>query len=423
MRMMALGASGLALALVLAGVSPSGTTAFQIAVEGFALASAPLFLIAVGPPKLLLAAWRRDADAELQHTLAGLVSAVTPQEVASALLPHATQALGGRGSVLVDREGHVIGAHGIDRDQAAEIARGNVTVVSRPEGDSSIVDFPLQEGRLLVEASVFTPYFGREEIMYMGALAGLIDLALARSRLSAQERIVLAELQSANETMRDFVAIASHDLRTPISVIRGFADVLASDGGSISHEERRSYLDAIGRQSDHLARLVEDLLTVSRIDARAVEPRPAAVDVESAVRRAVQDSRHAAGEILVETTPGLRANADPEHLARILQNYIDNAFAYGRPPVRVTTSGNGSSVQIRVIDAGVGVPPEFVPRMFEKFARADKAKSSKAQGTGLGLSIVRGLARAGGGEAWYERAPSGGACFVVSFPRVEASGG
>jgi len=415
MRMLGLAAAGLAVALILAGVSPSSASPLSIAAQALGLAAAPLFLIGVGPPRMLLALWREQEQEEFRRTVTGLMEATTPGDVAHAFLPHVTRMLGGRASLLVDTSGEVIGSFGFTDDEVHSVAAGDVSKIERPEGDSSIMSVPLDEGRLVVEASAYTPYFGREELLFLGGFTGLIDLALARSRLIASERAALEDLRSANETMRDFVAIASHDLRTPISVIRGFSEVLAADWQKVGDEEKRGYLDAIGRQSGYLARLVEDLLTVSRIDARAVEPQLVTVDVEAAMRRAVENSPYVDGHVNVEAAPGVRAWADVEHFARILQNYLDNAFAYGKPPVRILAERNDGTVQVRVIDAGPGVAPEFVPRMFEKFARADKAKSKSTQGTGLGLSIVRGLARAAGGDAWYEPAPGGGACFVVSF--------
>ena len=416
MRMLGLGAAGLALALILAGVAESSASGLSIAAQSLGLAAAPLFLIGVGPPRMLLALWRDQEEEEFRRTVTGLMGATTPADVARALLPHATRMLGGRASVLVDARGDVMGSFGFTDDEARVVASGDITTIARPEGNSSILSVPLDEGgRLVIEASPYTPYFGREELQFIGGLTGLIDLALARSRLMASERAALEELRSANETMRDFVAIASHDLRTPISVIRGFSDLLSADWQKVADDDKRGYVEAIRRQSGYLARLVEDLLTVSRIDARVIEPHLVPVDVDAAVRRAVENSPYPDGQIRIEPAPGVQALADVEHLARILQNYLDNAFAYGQPPVRIVTGPSDGTVQVRVIDAGSGVPPEFVPRMFQKFARADKAKSKRTQGTGLGLSIVRGLALAAGGDAWYEPAPGGGACFVVSF--------
>jgi signal transduction histidine kinase len=103
-----------------------------------------------------------------------------------------------------------------------------------------------------------------------------------------------------------------------------------------------------------------------------------------------------------------------------VQNLVKNALVYGAPPVRVSLTSEDGSIVVRVSDNGAGVAPEFVPRLFEKFARADKKKSDDARGTGLGLSIVRGLAQANGGDAWYEPNTEAGATFAFRLPLVDA---
>ncbi|MGH2678216.1 MAG: sensor histidine kinase, partial [Actinomycetota bacterium] len=108
---------------------------------------------------------------------------------------------------------------------------------------------------------------------------------------------------------------------------------------------------------------------------------------------------------------GLRVRVDPDHLEQILMNYVSNAMRYGRPPVRIDAGRRDRFVEIVVADSGSGVPPAFVPRLFEEFAQAGRSGT----GTGLGLSIVLGLARAQGGDAWYE-AGEPGARFCVRLP-------
>ena len=108
--------------------------------------------------------------------------------------------------------------------------------------------------------------------------------------------------------------------------------------------------------------------------------------------------------------------ADRRHLGRILDNYLQNAFKYGEPPVRIDATQVGDMVEVRVLDHGTGVPAEFVSRLFSKFARANTASTKAQQGTGLGLSIVRGLAEANGGHVRYEPNVPHGSCFFVQLP-------
>jgi signal transduction histidine kinase len=114
----------------------------------------------------------------------------------------------------------------------------------------------------------------------------------------------------------------------------------------------------------------------------------------------------------VTAADGLRARADPQHVQHILVNYLANALKHGRPPVGIEVREQEGWIEALVTDHGAGVPAEFIPRLFEKFAQAEATEG----GTGLGLSIVRGLARAQGGEAWYQPAEPEGAAFGVRLP-------
>jgi signal transduction histidine kinase len=120
--------------------------------------------------------------------------------------------------------------------------------------------------------------------------------------------------------------------------------------------------------------------------------------------------------VTVSCSPDLIVRVDPQDLGRILDNYLQNAFKYGEPPVRIEAARVGDLVEVRFLDHGPGVPPQFVPRLFGRFARADTPATKSQKGTGLGLSIVRGLAEANGGSARYEPGVPDGSCFVVELP-------
>lgn len=428
MRTLSLGSLGLALALVVAGAGPATDEASvqQVIVQFLALLSAPLFLLGAAPPGIVLAAWRRPELAELQEAERALMEADRPSAVAGPLLPHAARILGGRAALLVDCDGRAIASYGLSVDEAGETAarvagRDGSGIV----GDGSVLAVPMEAGWLVVLATPYTPYFGQDEAAALKALAVYTDLALARTELAQRERVIAEELKTANESltatneaMKEFVAIASHDLRTPITVIQGFTAMMEGQWGNLEDDQKRKYIASIERQAQHLSRLVNDLLTISQIDAGAVEPRAQALELKQLVERALEglgDRRTGIGDAVPS---GLKIWGDEEHVFRILGNYISNALAYGGPPIHVEAQESGDSVEICVVDHGAGVPPDFRPRLFEKFARADKKLSKATQGTGLGLSIVRGLARAGGGDAWYEPNTPSGSRFIVRFPAV-----
>ena len=227
-----------------------------------------------------------------------------------------------------------------------------------------------------------------------------------------------AALVDNNEAMKDFVAVASHELRTPTTVIRGFASTLQRRWDDLDDMSKREFVDAVARSAQRLSRLVDDLLIVSRIDADGATDEAELVDVGESVLAAV-DEMGGEGSIVrvdIDVDGAPRAFMAPHHLRRIVRNLLENAIRYGQPPVEISAREVGGAIEVRVSDHGEGVPPEFVTRLFERFARADTAVSREKGGTGLGLSIVRGLVQANGGEVGYEPAPSGGACFVVRLP-------
>ena len=225
-----------------------------------------------------------------------------------------------------------------------------------------------------------------------------------------------ADLKVVNEAMRGFVAVAAHDLRSPLTSIVGFSTVLTSNWAAFSEEDRRKFVATIDRQSQNLVRLVDDLLTLSNIEGGVLNTRPELIVLGEAIDRYLEASGGDTASVSVSCAPDLVVRVDPSHLRRILDNYLQNAFKYGEPPVRIEAIRVGDVVEVRVLDHGPGVPPEFVARLFGKFARADTSGTRTEKGVGLGLSIVRGLAEANGGEARYEPGARNGGCFLVRLP-------
>jgi signal transduction histidine kinase len=415
MQTLALGAVGVALALLASGTSSSSETdevrPSEIVSQALVLLSAPLFLLGFAPPATVLAFWRRREEADLRAAEMGLMQALSAADVAASLLPKVTTLVGGRGAAILGHDGSVIGVHSMTEDEVTAASEQSLT---QPHLDAAIADgerlwVPIGPGWLVVLVTPFTPFFGREESRSLLALGVLTDLALSRADLYERER-------NNVETMRDFVAIASHDLRTPTAVITGYASMLTNKWAALSDDQKHQMVATISRQGVHLARLIEDLLTISQIEAAVIPTAPEELDLRERLAQLLHDLGAVGGEVPCDVPAGLRVYADPEHLRRIVTNYVRNAGIYGAPPVSLTARRVDGGVEIAVADSGPGVPPEFAPRLFEKFARADKKMSKATEGTGLGLSIVRGLARAAGGDAWYAPNEPTGSIFSVRLP-------
>jgi signal transduction histidine kinase len=414
MRTMGTGAFILAAILVVSAFGPQSQdpTPTSIVVALVGLLAGPFFLFGFSPPGILRTYWRRKEELAMRQMEIGLVRAISRQEIADALLPAVVNLLGGRGAALIDPDGVVLGQRGLEQHEVdalrEQVSLGTEYYEALEIDDCRII--PMETGWLVVFTGPFTPFFGTDEMQMLSAASVMADLALGRAKLFELET-------QAREAMRDFVAIASHDLRTPVTVIQGFAQLMSGQWDLLGDEKKKEYAAAISRQVQALDRLIRDLLTVSRLDVDEVDVVPQEVDVMEAARATVEAVALDAN-VTVSGDECPLAIADPDHVSRMLQNYVRNAITYGAAPIEVDVTGGLDWVTVYVRDHGVGVPADFVPHLFEKFARVDKKKSKAVQGTGLGLSIVRGLARANGGDAWYEDHNGAGTCFAFRLPRA-----
>ena len=231
---------------------------------------------------------------------------------------------------------------------------------------------------------------------------------------------LLARLDQSFESMRRFVADASHELRTPISVIRGEADVaLSSERSSADYRES---LAIILDESRRLSRLVDDLLNLARADAGHVNLHVEEFyfnDLVSECCRSVQRLA-AARDIHLECRCGddVSFRGDEQLIRRLVLNLLDNAIRYTPPGGRVVAEleANAPDLRLRVSDTGMGIAPESAPHVFERFFRGDKARSREDGGFGLGLSIVKWIAESHNGRVDLVSRPDEGSTFSVSFP-------
>ncbi|HYU08808.1 MAG TPA: ATP-binding protein [Gemmatimonadales bacterium] len=230
----------------------------------------------------------------------------------------------------------------------------------------------------------------------------------------------ITDLRRLETVRRDFVANVSHELKTPLTAIAGYAETLATESPS-------TFAETILKNAHRMQRLVDDLLDLSRIESGGWRPEPVAVDVESAARDAWEPfaERAAARRVAFESaTPAARTiNVDPEALRQIFTNLFDNALRHssenGR--IRVATDPRTDEIVVTVADNGSGIPSEHLPRIFERFYRVDASRSRQEGGTGLGLAIVKHLVEAHGGRVAAESALGRGTTILLSFPAVTQS--
>ncbi len=219
---------------------------------------------------------------------------------------------------------------------------------------------------------------------------------------------------------RDFVANVSHELRTPLTVISGFVETLQDE--ALPAELRRQFLGMAEQNVRRMQRIVDDLLDLSRIESGGWRPKPVTVEMAPAaadVLLPLQGAATAKGVALrTDIAPGgERLHADPTAVRQVLSNLAENALRHtpaGEVVVFSTPEEGGTWIGVR--DTGIGIGAEHLPRIFERFYRADPGRSREAGGTGLGLSIVRHLAEAHGGRVRAESVPGSGTTIACFFP-------
>jgi len=235
----------------------------------------------------------------------------------------------------------------------------------------------------------------------------------------------VTRLRTLERVRRDFAANASHELRTPVTSIRGYADSLCEM--DIQPPEAARFAEIIARNAAQLQALIQDLLTLAEIEsdreqgrAPTKEDLPLAV-VFSAVEDACCPAARARRITLEFRAPeGFRVYAAPSLLERALVNLVENAIRYSEPgtSVRVEAERVDTEIVIRVRDQGVGIAPEHLERIFERFYRVDRARSRRQGGTGLGLSIVRNAIEAQGGTVRAQSTVGEGSVFTIKLPAL-----
>ncbi|MFE6666348.1 sensor histidine kinase [Streptomyces sp. NPDC057697] len=245
---------------------------------------------------------------------------------------------------------------------------------------------------------------GRDE---MAGLARTFNESAARLERSVEE------LREAGARARRFASDVSHELRTPLAGMLAVTDVVDEEAGRLAPNTARA-VRLISAETGKLAVLVEDLMEISRFDARAAELNTDEVDAAEAVRNTLS-GRQWSGRVGAELPDGLRIRLDTRRFDVIVANLVGNALRHGAEPVTVRLSARGNVLVTEVHDSGPGIPPDALPHIFDRFYKADAARS-RSSGSGLGLAIAQENAHLHGGTIHARNAPGGGALFTVELP-------
>ena len=233
----------------------------------------------------------------------------------------------------------------------------------------------------------------------------------------------VTRIRQLERTRQEFVANVSHELRTPLSLIKGFVETLL-DGAAKNPASRQRFLQTIEKQTDRLTFLIEDLLTISRLESGQIVLNLQPVYLRAEAQRVIDDLHTRALEKRVTVTneipATLPARADADRLTQVLFNLIENSIKYGHAGGTVTIGGRvvgTGKIEAFVRDDGPGIPADARERVFERFYRVDRARARETGGTGLGLSIVKHIVQAHGGEVWLSSEVGEGTTFFFTLPK------
>ena len=419
MQLLSFAATMITIALFLAAAGPEEGSGLELAVTLLSTLSAVTFLIGLAPPEALRMIWRRPEQERLRDATAGLMGATSEEEVVDQVLPPMAGIVGAQALAIRDEGGNVLASYGASDEMLAHAGGDRA---SGPEGRGDLVTVELASGSLLIWRNPYSPFFGADELGLLRSLGSLTGLALDRARLFSQERAARVALERADEVKTNFVALAAHELRTPVATIDGIVQTIERHGRDLPVEKRGLLESTLREQSSHMRALVDQLLDLSRLDADAIPIEPEQFSVRERVERLVASAGGGQeAEVRIEVPEELQVDADPNAFDRIVSNLIVNACRYGSPPVTVRAEQRDRHFRLVVEDRGAGVPAEFVPDLFERFTRSG-ASRERAVGTGLGLAIARSYANAHHGDLIYERAEPHGARFHLVLPRPAPAG-
>jgi len=280
-------------------------------------------------------------------------------------------------------------------------------------------------GVLVLENLRLPARFAPADLEFVQAVADLIALSIASTRLREQLQVSQA-ISEANRMKADLISILAHEMRTPLTSVKGYSTALLMDEVSFDPATQREFLQIIGEECDVLQALIRDLLESSIIDAGLLKLEPQPVMLPRLTRDLIDDLAHRSKNhrLVVDFPAGFPlVDADPDRITQVLRNLLDNAIKYSPAGGLIVVRGavRGGEVVISVADQGVGIAPEDVNRLFERFFRVQSGLGRHVVGSGLGLPIARTIIESHGGRIWAESQAGHGSTFHFTLPLPAAS--
>jgi signal transduction histidine kinase len=427
---------GFAVLIVILFVDVLGGTALQspLAItitQLLALAVVPVIYVSFAPPAILRRVWRMGEEDALRGAMQDLlIFSPDRKTMAEKASVWAMRLVGARGAFIVDSDGSLMAATpGLD----AAVVEGIMSTrtgslvghlgVAGEEG-SQIITVPLHlsegPGTMGVVAGPFTPLFGTDEVIQLGSYANAVTAGLERARVT--ERIAALERSKSQ-----FLNLASHELRGPMTVIRGYVSMM--EGGILGqlNERGRKAAAVMETKVSEMSALIEQMIESARLEEGGLIADLKVTDLRDIARNAVESARPLVDKrheltLKVPRRP-VEVRVDVERSQTIITNLISNALKYSPAggPVQCDVSVSRGEAMVTVRDQGIGIPPQHMAALFTRFGRVMTPETQHLPGTGLGLYLSRQLARLQGGDITVESKPGRGSKFTLHLPEVGAA--
>ena len=395
---------------------------FELSIDLVTLAIVPLLYVSFLPPNWLRWLWRQPEEDAFRNALHDLLL-YSPDRatLAHRALGWATRLVGAAGGVIVDSDGSILARRDLTAEQADEVVAGATTYV---KGSTHVASHPRTrlaiplhlrqgEGAMIVLAGPFTPLFGEDETVRLRQYAGSITAGL--DRVSLNERI--ASLEKAKT---EFLNVASHELRGPMTVIKGYLTMLeAGSLGELSAQSRQ-VLPLLIAKSDEVNWMVEQMVEAARLEEGRLALKKMPADLVQLTDLAIESvsevlSKH---QLTVDRpSRAIDAQVDPDRFQIVVRNLLSNAAKYSPAGARIkVTVTSNHMARIAVTDEGIGIAEVDQPRLFKRFVRIETKSTERVSGTGLGLWLSREIARMHDGDLTVESTLGRGSTFTLQIP-------
>ena len=402
--------------------SAARTPNFVLVTDLVTLAIVPLLYVSFSPPSWLRRIWREPEEDAFRNALHDLLL-YSPDRptLAQRALGWATRLVGGASAVIVDADGSILAAREMTREQAeavaADVRGGRAGGNARSAQPSTRLTTPLHlqqgEGCMVIVAGPFTPIFGDDEILRLRQYANSISAGL--DRVSLSERI--ASLEKAKT---EFLNVASHELRGPMTVIKGYLTMLEAGALGELSAQSSSVVHLLISKSDEVNWMVEQMVEAARLEEGRMALKKLPANLVELTDQAIEGVSQllAKHQLSVEKpSTAVEADVDPDRFQIVVRNLLSNAAKYSPNGARIKVSVTGNGVgMVAVTDEGIGIAEEDQARLFSRFVRIESKATESVSGTGLGLWLSREIARMHDGDLTVESTPGRGSTFTLRVP-------